>query len=337
MKERKRNGNINAFVLEYIGIIVFCAFFLFNALTLKNFLRVNTLWNLLIQASSAILAAFGMTCVVSMGCIDISVGSQMGFAGSLFCMIFDATSSIPLALFSAIACCICFGAFNGFMVGKIGMQPMVMTMTMMYVVRGLAKWVTGGWRYYISDDTLRSFSYYRFGGIIPQQAVLVLIAFLVIFILLRRTRLGTFIEACGDNRIAAKVSGIRIVKVFVITYIITGIFAALAGITECIYASTADPTNLGLDFEGTCIAAVVIGGTPISGGKPNVKGTFFGALTMQMITMMVNMHNFEVALANVVKAVVIIIAVFIQSVDFDGIITARRRAKLEKAGALTNA
>ena len=333
-KNKKNTTNVNAFILEWIGIIVFCGFFVVNALTLKNFLSLNTFWNLLIQASGAVLAAFGMTCVVSMGCIDISVGSQMGFAGMLFCMVIDRTGNIPLALFAAVGCSICFGAFNGFMVGKVGMQPMVMTMTMMYMVRGLAKWVSGGWRYYIDNDAVRNFSFYRFGGVIPQQAILILFAFIIIYIVLRRTRLGAYIEACGDNRIGARVSGIRIVRVFVIAYVITGVFAALAGVTECIYAATADPTNLGLDFEGTCIAAAVIGGTPISGGKANVKGTFFGVLTMQMITMMVNMHNYEVAVANVVKAVVIILAVFIQSIDFDKMIAGRRAARLEKERGL---
>ena len=334
MNQRKTSSNVNAFILEWIGIIVFALFFTFNAFTLKNFLRVNTLWNLVIQASGAILAAFGMTCVVSMGCIDISVGSQMGFAGSLFCLIIDRTGSIPLGLAAAILCSVCFGAFNGFMVGKVGMQPMIMTMTMMYVVRGLAKWITGGWRYYISNAALRNFSFYRIGGVVPQQAVLVALAFLFIYIVLRRTRLGTFIEACGDNRIAARVSGIRIVKVFIITYVICGVFAAMAGITECIYASTADPTNLGLDFEGTCIAAAVIGGTPISGGRANVKGTFFGVLTMQMITMMVNMHNYEVAIANVVKAIVIILAVYIQSIDFGRVVENSRAARLQRRGGV---
>ena len=111
-KNKKNTTNVNAFILEWIGIIVFFGFFLINALTLKNFLSLNTFLNLLIQASGAVLAAFGMTCVVSMGCIDISVGSQMGFAGMLFCMVIDRTGNIPLALFAAVGCSICFGAFN---------------------------------------------------------------------------------------------------------------------------------------------------------------------------------------------------------------------------------
>ena len=218
-----------------------------------------------------------------------------------------------LALFLALAVGMFFGCFCGVLVAKFHVQSMIITMAMLYMLRGIAKGLSGGALVSYKNDALSALSYYKIAGVIPVHLVVALVAFALMYFVVEKTRYGTYVEAVGDNPRAAKVSGVKVHKILISVYIISGAMAVIAGVEQCIMVSLSDAPNVGLSREFDAIAATVVGGTPMSGGKPNLVGTFFAALLLQLINMMVNMNHIYYALAYVIKALLIIGAVFLQT------------------------
>lgn len=310
---RTKKMDIRMFAWKYGAVIFFFLLFFYNCITTKNFVRFITIQNMFIQSFPIILISFGMTLVIATGNIDISVGSGMALAAVIFALVVSEGGNIFLALLLTLIVGCFFGWFSGILVARFQVQSMIITMAMLYMLRGIAKGISGGALVSYKNEAIAELSYYKVAGVIPIHLIIVLIIFVVMYFVVEKTRYGAYVEATGDNPKAARVSGVSVDKVLVSVYVVSAAMAVLAGAEQCIMVSLADSANVGLTKEFDAIAATVVGGTPMSGGKPNLVGTFFAALLLQLINMMVNMNNIYYALAYVIKALLIIGAVLIQT------------------------
>lgn len=299
-------------IQRYGAIAIFLALYIFNAFFTRGFFTPRIFWNLVIQATPAILVGLGMTLVIATGNINISVGSMMGLGGVVFAFYVKRGMDPLSALLIAVALGAVVGMLVGVLIARFKVQSMIVTMAAMYILRGLAKVIANGSQISYNNGFVSELSFYKVGGVVPLQAVVVLVLLGLMYFGVSRMSYGVFLEASGDNERAARLSGINTVMVITIAYVVSQALGALAGIAKAITVSSADGAGLGLNYEFDAIAAVVVGGTPMSGGRPNILGTLFAALLLQTIEIMVNMNNIYYAVAQVIKALIIMAAVYSQ-------------------------
>lgn len=296
---------------EYGALIAFVALFVVNAFVTNNFLQMRTVWNILTQSCTTVLLALGMTVVIATGGINISVGSAMALSAMLAAKLIK-DGQLVLGLILGLLCALVFGWITGMAVIKFKIQPMIVSLSMMFVLRGIAKLISDGRIMTYRNKAFSDFFYGEVFGFLPVRTAIWLALAIVLWIFLSKTRYGTYIEAYGDNPEATRISGVNVVLVISTAYMICNSFACVAGYVEAGYATTVDPAAMGLTKEMDAIAATVVGGTSISGGRPKVWGTVFGALVLQLITIMVNMNNVPVPYARIIKAAIIIGAIYAQ-------------------------
>ncbi len=301
------------FSINNMALLFFLVLFLYNSIATPNFFSVVTVRNLINQSTALILVALGATLIISAGCIDISLGSGFCWGAVVFGLTVQSTGSIILALLISIVSAIVVGLINGYLVGRFSIQPMIVTMAMMYILRSISKAVTECAVVRFGTSEIKSFVTLKLFGVVPIQLFIAIIATVLVFIIVKKSKLGIYLEACGNNLNAAKTVGIKTVLCIVAAYIIGNILACLGGIYDASVVSSVDPTKLGLEFEFRAIAAVVIGGTPIDGGRPNVIGTVFGVFILKLISMMIQMNNISSEWSYVVTAVIIIFAILVQN------------------------
>ncbi len=303
-------------VQKYSAIAMLLFFIIFNSIFTRNFFAAGTVNNIITQICPTILCGMGMTLVISTGGIDISVGSVMALAGVITAQYMSGMGIVP-ALIAALAVCAAVGCINGFCVGKLKLQAMVITLGMQLAIRGAAQVLCGGRDIYFNKlgdvgQELALWGSYKIGGIIPIQIVPIVISVVVVYILAEKTVLGRQIQAVGDSIKSSSLAGINAAKTLMIVYGLSSVLAAFAGVFQAARVTVAAGSSLGQLAELDAIAAVVIGGTPMSGGKAHVLGTIIGALIMQMITLTCVMNNIPDEYAQVLKAIIIVFAVFIQ-------------------------
>lgn len=303
-------------VKTYSAVALLLFFILLNSLFTPNFFKLNNLNNIITQMCPTILCGMGMTLVISTGGIDISVGSVMAMAGVLTARLMPDTGLFA-AILAAVAVSVLVGCFTGIMVGRLRLQAMVITLGLMLGIRGVAQVLCGGRDIYFNKlgdvgKQLALWGTYKIGGTIPVQIVPILVSILIVWVMIEKTVLGRQIQAVGDNIRSSSLAGIRTAGTLMIVYGLSSFFAAFAGIFQAAKVSVAAGSSLGQLAELDAIAAVVIGGTPMSGGKAHVLGTVVGALIMQMITLTCVMNNIPDQYAQVFKAAIIVFAVFIQ-------------------------
>lgn len=300
-----------------IALVLLCV--VLGFLTDKFFTVANGL-NVLRQVAVNICIATGMTLIVLTAGIDLSVGSVLALCGAVAAGLLHNGIRIPLfdlyigfTLFGAILAALLIGAVlgatNGFMVTKFHVPPFVATLSMLTIARGLTMLYTAGHPISNLGDTFA----YVGAGFLFTIPVPVWIAFAVVGLavfLTQKTKLGRYIYAIGGNETAARLSGIRINKVKLTVYIIGGILAALGGVIVTSRLDSAQP-NAGISYELDAIAAVVIGGTSLNGGKGKVWGTVIGAVIIGVLNNGLVLLNVSPFWQQVVKGCVILLAVII--------------------------
>ena len=322
MTEAKSGSRINsaavgAHLRKFGAVYAFLLLVIVNAVSNKNFLAVNTLWNLLIQAFPIIITSLGMLFVISSGGIDVSVGSVMAVAGAINAVIMNGIypvfpRRIALGIFMALLVSALFGVYNGVMISVFKMQPIIVTLTSYIVARGLAQLIANGKILSFSNTPFNAVGIMRLPGNVPIQFVIELLFFAVAAFVIKLTVFGYQVQAIGENPQAARLCGIRTTQVQILVYVISALIAAVAGLLVSSRTSAADPTNLGALAEMDAIASVAIGGTSMSGGKARILTTIISALIIQLITITINMNNIHYAYARIMKGLIIIIAVYIQ-------------------------
>lgn len=303
-------------VQKYSAVTLLILFVLLNSLFTPNFFRLGNLNNIITQICPTILCGMGMTLVISTGGIDIAVGSMMALSGVLTAQLMTDMGLIP-SLFIAVVVAVLIGCVTGFMVGGLRLQAMVITLGLQLTLRGVAQVLCGGRDIYFNKlgdvgKQLALWGTYKLGGILPVQIIPIVLAVAVVWVLAEKTVLGHQIQAVGDSLRSSTLAGIHAAGTLMFVYGLSAFLAAFAGVFQAAKVSVAAGSSLGQLAELDAIAAVVIGGTPMSGGKAHVLGTVIGALIMQMITLTCVMNNIPDQYAQVFKAVIIVFAVFIQ-------------------------
>ena len=305
-----------ALVQKYAAIAMLLTLVVFNSLFTSNFFSAGTINNIITQCCPTILCAMGMTLVISTGGIDIGVGSVMALAAVVTAKYMPAMGVVP-ALIVAVLASLIIGCINGFLIGKLKRQAMVITLGMQLTIRGLAQVVCDGRDIYFNKlgatgEELALWGSAKIGGFVPVQIIPILIAVIGVWVIAKKTVLGRQIQSVGDSIKSSSLAGINAARTMMIVYGLSSVLAAFAGVFQAARVTVAAGSSMGQGAELNAIAAVVIGGTPMSGGKPNVIGTVIGALIMQMITLTCVMNNIPDEYAQVLKACIIIFAVYIQ-------------------------
>ena len=278
----------------------------------SNFLTANNLLNLLLQVTSNALIAFGMTFVILTGGIDLSVGSILALSSALTAGLLGSGMSVTLAiLISLILGCI-LGMMNGLLISYGKLAPFIVTLATMTIFRGATLVYTNGNPITkgLSDTFLFQFLGQGYIVGIPFPVIIMFIVFIVLYVLLHKTAFGKSVYAIGGNEKAAYISGVKLNKVKIIIYSISGIMASISGLIITSRLSSAQPTA-GASYEMDAIAAVVLGGTSLSGGKGRILGTLIGALIIGVLNNGLNIIGVSAFWQQVVKGVVILIAVLI--------------------------
>ncbi|MDR8392702.1 ribose ABC transporter permease [Aliifodinibius sp. S!AR15-10] len=299
----QKYGVLIAFILICVGISIMS----------PNFLTVTNLLIVVRQITINAMLAFGVTFVIISGGIDLSMGSVVAVAGVVAAS-FAHPGSYPLIvpLFAGLAVGVLIGAFNGFVITKGNVPPFIVTLGTMTIGRGLALIFSGGRPISNLSD---SFGYIGGGELfgIPFPIVILGIIFVLCLVLLKKTVLGRYIYAVGGNEEAARASGINVKKIKIIVYTLCGGLSALGGIILASRISTGQP-NVGVAFELDAIAAVVIGGTSLSGGIGTMTGTLIGALLIGVIGNGLDLMNVSSYYQQVVMGSIIIGAVLLDSI-----------------------
>ena len=278
----------------------------------SNFLTANNLLNLLLQVTSNALIAFGMTFVILTGGIDLSVGSILALSSALTAGLLGSGMPVILAiLISLILGCI-LGMMNGLLISYGKLAPFIVTLATMTIFRGATLVYTNGNPITkgLSDTFLFQFLGQGYIVGIPFPVIIMFIVFIVLYVLLHKTAFGKSVYAIGGNEKAAYISGVKLNKVKIIIYSISGIMASISGLIITSRLSSAQPTS-GASYEMDAIAAVVLGGTSLSGGKGRILGTLIGALIIGVLNNGLNIIGVSAFWQQVVKGVVILIAVLI--------------------------
>lgn len=270
------------------------------------------------NAAPTLLIAVGMTLVIATRGIDLSVGAVLAISGSVAFTIIEGSSdptsagTAAVAIGTALAVGLVLGAWNGFLVSVVGIQPIIATLVLMTAGRGLAMLVTDG---QIITAESPAFSWLGGGFVlgVPAQVVITLAVLLLVAALTRRTALGTLIEAVGTNPEAARLAGVRARSITWTVYVFVAITAAVAGLMTTANVSAADANRAGLFIELDAILAVVIGGTSLAGGRYSLTGTVLGALILQALTTTTLTMGLPDEYVRLFKAVVIIAVFLLQA------------------------
>ena len=281
-----------------------------NSLFTPNFASTGNLLNILWQASAVVLVGVGMTWVIATGGVDLSVGSVMAIAGALAATQFHRGWAVAGAI--AMAGALAVGSLNGFLIARDRIQPIVVTLATLIAGRGLAQVLSNdGQLVPISDAVALGFGRGRLLGI-PIPVLVALAVVVVAAVVLRATPFGRYVLAAGGNAPAARLAGVPVRRTLIMVYATSGLLAGLAGLLEASRLGASDAAKIGLNIELDAIAATVVGGTALTGGRATVLGTVVGALVMQVIATSFNMLLVPYAWSLVLKAAIIVVAVYFQ-------------------------
>lgn len=296
----------------------------FFSISVKNGVLYGRIIDILNRGSEIAILALGMTLVVSASAgTDISVGSVMSLAGGVCCVMIagfgvtSVSSAAELAhpIWMGIACgilaAIVAGAFNGFLVAYMKIQPMVATLILWSAARALALLICNNMIVYVRMDEFKIFG--SFLGPVPTPIVIAAVCIVALALVLKLTALGTYIQSVGINKRASRISGFNSAQIILMCYTICGLFAGIAGIVNTSRIYSADTNNIGLNMEMDAILAVALGGNSLGGGKFNLAGSIIGAYTIQAITTTLLARGVSTAQAPVFKAIIIILIVVIQA------------------------
>jgi ribose/xylose/arabinose/galactoside ABC-type transport system permease subunit len=278
-----------------------------------HFLTADNLVNVTLQASITAIIAAGMTFVILTGGIDLSVGSVVALAGIMATMTLKAASPSPLALPLAILVGVGVGALSGMvggvMITRFAVAPFIATLALMTIERGAAFVVTDGRPVW---DLPPSFAFLGGGRVfgVPLPTLVMAAVFVVAYVVLRHTPFGRHVYAVGGNVEAARLAGIRTNLVLTLVYTISGALAAGSAILLASRMNSGQP-NAGIMYELDAIAAVVVGGTSLSGGRGSITRTFLGAMFIAVLRNGLNLLNVNSYVQQVVVGVVIVLAVLL--------------------------
>lgn len=290
----------------------------FVSVTVRDGQLYGSLIDILRNSAPLMLIALGMTLVIATRGIDLSVGAVMAVSGAVALTIIDASptpnspSTVAIAIVVAILVSLVLGAWNGFLVSVLGIQPIVATLVLMLAGRGIALLITGGFITTVNSDPYRFMAQgYIFG--FPFAFYVSVVAIAIVVLVERRTALGMLTESVGINPKASRLAGVRSRGIVWGAYIVCGTLSGIAGILYSSNIMAADANAAGLFIELYAILAVVLGGTQLTGGKFSIAGTVIGVFTIQTMISTITFLGVPPAASPVFLATAVIIVVLLQS------------------------
>ena len=304
----------------------------------------GSLIDIINRSAEITIIAMGMTMVIALGGTDISVGALVAVAGAfaLKFLRWDVTmyptpgdyTVYPFILVIVVPLIICtlMGLFNGVLIGKFKLQPIIATLILMVAGRGIAQIATNGKQF------TTGYTPYRFIGQgsmfgLPFPIIITIVVCACVMIFVRKTAFGTFVESVGVNPNASRVTGLKSARIIMIVYTLTGFLSGIAGLLYSSRISSCDSNNAGVNYEMDAILAVVLGGTSMTGGKFSLTGTIVGSLIIRTITTLVYYFGITSESIMAFKAAIIHVVIVIQSEPF-GKWLATRNARKQKVGEL---
>ena len=314
MKTDSWPGKVLNYIIEYNTLIILLIMILISAFISDVFFSQTNISNLLRQVSGIGIISMGMLLVILTGGIDLSIGSVVAFT-SVLCGSFLRSMPPALAICFSIIAGLLIGSVSGYLVSIHRIAPFIATLALMTIARGLGFIISKG-SPVLLDETevfMTNFGSGYFLGV-PYPVLLMLVVFLVVYIILKYTVFGRIVIAIGSNEEAVRLSGIRLKYYKFMVYCITGGLAALAGIISTSRTGVGSPI-IGVGLELDVIAAVVIGGASLSGGKGSAVNTLLGVFILGIIGNIMNLQNVPAYPQQVIKGLIIIFAVLLQGMQ----------------------
>jgi simple sugar transport system permease protein/ribose transport system permease protein len=318
-------SRLPAFVRTYSALVALAALIVYNIFFTTNFLSIGTFNANMTQVATIVIVATGMTFVIATGGIDLSVGSLMAIAGVLAPLfLFDARQfgapvvGLALAIVAPLIATTVLGAFNGTLVTVVGLQPIIATLVLYLGGRGIAQLLVNGELRELRNLGSPMISNFEFIGLgqvfgVRFQIIIMVVVVVVSAWVLHATTFGRYVLATGGNAAAARLAGVPVNRVKMAVYCISGFLAGLAGLVVVAINRSSDPHRVGEYMELDAIAAVAVGGTPLSGGRATILGTFIGAMIIQLLRFTLIAHNIPDGITRMVIAGAIVVAVLAQS------------------------
>ena len=302
----KKKFEFKKFALNYNVFIIAIVLFIVCSFASESFLQPINLWNIGLQQCYPIFVAIGMLFTIIIGTIDLSVGSIMGFTASVVCLaISKGGVSLPVAILITLGIGLFWSLVNGMIVAYCNMPGFVVTLATLTIIKGIALVFTNGSTVRVEGDILLNLSKKANG----YPVIIITVIVIILFILMQHyTTFGRTILAVGSNKTAVELAGIRTKRYIVAAYVISGVMSAFAGLWLCCRTSTASAV-LGKGSELNAVAACVLGGASLSGGRGSVLKTVVGALCLAMIGNIMNLLGVGAYTQEIVQGVLIILAV----------------------------
>jgi inositol transport system permease protein len=317
---KSKKFNFGEFYGKWGTLMILVIIVIFAALFVPNFVKPRNISNILLQNGVVAMLAFGATFIIILGHTNIGYGSELAFIGCISCLLMNKLQdSMPpalaafIAVLAAMVTGLAIGAVSGWVITKFNIPAFIMTLAVMTMARGGALLITNGTPVSGMDE---AFSWLGQGyiGPIPTSVMIMIILFVLTWILLNKTAFGRHIYAVGGNESAAIASGIKSKLVIKKAFLLDGVITGIAAVVFMARQASGTPAG-GLAYEFDAITAVIVGGTSISGGSGNVVGTIIGAIIVGIINNVQNLLHVNTYWQQVIKGVVILLAIIIDVVS----------------------
>ncbi|MFZ3131229.1 MAG: ABC transporter permease [Desulfosporosinus sp.] len=332
---------------ETLPLVALGLLLLFNLFFTRNFFKIEILEghfygviiDIIKRGAPLMFITLGMTLVIETGGTDISVGSIMAITGAVAATLIGGTVSgaihteanmpMVLAIIIALGIATLCGVFNGFFVAKLGIPSLIVTLTLQVAGRGIAELITSG---FVRNVYYPPFAYFGTGWVLglPFSIFVLAAVAVIIYLFTRKTAYGLYLESAGCNSVAARFAGVKVKGVVWTAFAVCGLMAGIAGLLATSEIRAAEASTLGLYIELDAIMACIIGGNSMKGGRFTLAGSLIGALLVQTLTTTIYMKGIPSETILVYKAIVLILACLLQTMDFTKI---ARRFRINKSDA----
>ncbi len=297
---------------RYGALAVLVVLFVYNAVATPYFLTFQSLVNNQLRQSAPIaIVALGMALVIATGGIDLSVGSVMAIAGQVGALVLVDGAGAYLAWAAALGVALLCGLFNGVLVARYGVQPIIATLILFIAGRGIAQLITGGNLQDFDDPLFQFFGLGKMAGL-PAQIGLMVVVAVVVAAVMRWTTFGRYVVAVGGNETSSRLAGVPVARTKMAVYATSAVLAGLVGLIAVGVNSSSDANNVGVGIELDAIAAVAVAGVPLTGGRMTVAGTLIGAITLKLLQNTLIAHGIPLEIAQIIEGAVIVAALYVQ-------------------------
>ncbi|MHB1376457.1 MAG: ABC transporter permease [Candidatus Humimicrobiaceae bacterium] len=307
---------------EKIGIfILIVAASIFLAIVSPNFRNMDTILGIIMQGSYGAIIAFGMTFAITSGGFDLSVEAVMGLTSVIIAMLIPSLGFAGSIIIAVLASCF-VGFLNGVLITKLGISPLITTLSMQVILRGASLIITNGRQVVIAQKSFMSIGASKAFGFLPMPIIYMAVLFAIFYIILNQTTFGRHVAASGSNEQAAKMSGLNVSLIKTVVYILVAFSASIVGVIRTSQTLIGIPT-MAPGFTLNVLTIAILGGTSLAGGKGNLIGTLFAGIFISMIYYGLNLLNVQIFYQMLAVGITLLFALFIDGLRMKYLETAK--------------